>query len=180
MATVELSRPLDANGGKLTVRFDVRDVVEGSQEAFGEEEEALEDEEETEMSEENAAEEEDGDFMDEAHMFPLELEIQHGTKRLLLQAEYSVEVAEQPLVVTNALLLDDAASKANVDAGESVYEGPQYHQLDPELRSRMDAYANRLLSGDMLQFISEYGLSKEATQYGKWLEDVKSVVAAAN
>jgi hypothetical protein len=184
-------RPLDGTT-TLTVRFDVRDVVEGSSqdETAMEDNEAQEEDDEVASAENEGGEEEDRvydeadeDYMEQEHIFPMELELcsTSGQKKLILDVEYNADLAEKPLVVTNAAIMDVSSSNTRSngsmdEGGKYAYTAPQYDQLDEELRASFDAYANRLLHGDALQFISDYAFSKEATQYGKWLEDVKGLL----
>lgn len=171
LASVELVRQMES-GQQLTVRFDVRNVVEGIEQPFEDEFEG----EEEEGSEEKREKESDELDFDQEHIFPIEIELRAvDGKRLILDCEINATSEESPLMVTNATI-QDPAIKANVDQGQLQYSGPQYEQLDEGLKESLDAYANKLVHGDLVQFISDYSFSKESTQYGVWLENVKSIL----
>lgn len=166
LSTVELSKPLEG-GQTLLVRFDVRNVVEGVEEPFEDQE-----------FEDTTAEEKDMEDMDfdQEHVFPLEVEVKaKDGKKLLLDLEVNAGASEDSVMVTNAVIVDPAVPVDN-NSGVFSYGGPQYEQLDDGLREAMDAYANRLVTPDLVQFISDYAFSKESTQYGAWLENVKHVI----
>jgi hypothetical protein len=168
LATVELTKGLDS-GHSLSIRFDVRNVVEGIEQPF---------EDDFEGEEPAASEEKDDGNVDyeSDHIYPIEVEVRSADgKKLILDCEVNAALDENPLMVTNASISDPNV-KASSDQGQIPYNGPQYEQLDDGLREAMDAYVNKLVQGDVVQFISDYAFSKESTQYGVWLENVKSVI----
>ena len=169
LATVELTKALES-GQQLVIRFDVRNVVEGIEQPF---------EDEFESEEPSATNEKDDDSnvdYDTDHIYPIEVEIgAPDGKKLVFDCEVNAALDENPLIVTNATITDSSV-KVISDPALATYSGPQYEQLDDGLREAIDAYANKLVQGDILQFISDYAFSKESTQYGVWLENVKSVV----
>lgn len=156
----------------------MRNVVEGIQNPF--EDEAHEEEEVAD--EKLEAESEDGfeENFNEEHVFPIEVELKSvDGKRLVLDCEVNAGAQEASIMVTNAALVDPEI-KADASKNEYAYSGPQYDQLDEELRGAIDGYANRLISADLIQFISDYAFSKESTQYGVWLENFKQVISKKN
>lgn len=166
LSTVELSRQLE-HGQSLKIRFDVRNVIEGVEEPF--EDQEFEDDAITSEDKENI------DFNEE-HIFPLEVELVTADgKKLILDCEVNASSEESPIMVTNATITDPSV-QAHEAKGQYAYGGPQYEQLDDGLREAMDTYANKLVNPELIQFISDYSFSKEATQYGAWLENVKHVI----
>ncbi len=156
---------------EILVSFDaelVAECVNTGLDESGLEEENIEDSEENEFDEDEFEDEED--LGPQPFNFSVQLRRPNALPDKFIEME--LEAVPGPKSDADQVYINLIAVR-NESIDEMSYAGPQYQSLDQDLTQQFDEWANKNLR-HLIPFITDFSRAKEANEYGKWLEDVKT------
>lgn len=151
---------------KIVVKFDSEMVADSVNSAS-----PYEEEDSTEMEAEGEEEDYEEDMEYEQQPFTLTAEIHRPSvfpeKFMELELE-ATNTADKPTMYLNNISMQ---RKEPVDC---AYSGPQFENLDEELREVFDKWTEKNLS-HLVPFVADFSVAKEAVDYDGWLHDLKKM-----